>query len=85
MASTPARSQAGSCEGPAGSTDRYWDALTDCPVARERSPAVVATSYAALTAALSQNSWKPVTLPSRSVNTIAKSESKFRFADVVAV
>ena len=44
-----------------------------------------AVAYAALIAALSQNSWKCVTLPFRNVNTIAKSESKLFLTGVVAV
>ena len=46
---------------------------------------VAATAYAALIAALLQNSWKCVTVPFRSVNTMAKSESKPFLIGVVAV
>jgi hypothetical protein len=46
---------------------------------------VALMSYAALTAALSVNSWNEVTLPLRNVNTMAKSESNPLPADVVAV
>jgi hypothetical protein len=44
-----------------------------------------ATAYAALTAALSVNSWNSVTLPLRNENTIAKSESNALPSGVVAV